>query len=236
MNRIDLIHKSLEFNGGKRYLEIGVRTCSNLFKVKCEFKVGVDPAYRLSKKDNLRRMFGLERSRLFRMYSDDFFTSNPQGVLNQSFDVIFIDGLHNYAQSLKDVENALKYLEPNGVIILHDCNPISAARASPVKYSFEELVPKIKAGEIEGWDGGWNGDVWKTIVHLRASRNDLSIITIDDDHGLGVIVKKHEVRDIGVDLEELEKAEYEFLDRKREFLLNLKPEEALKDFLKNNFN
>lgn len=154
MDRLELIHQSLNFNGGKRYLEIGVRTCSNLFEVKCENKVGVDPNYRLSKKDKIRRTLGLERSKLFKMYSDDFFSQNLKGILDNGFDVIFVDGLHNYEQSLKDVENGLKYLNKDGVIILHDCNPTSAARATPVKNSFDELVPKIKSGQIEGWDGG----------------------------------------------------------------------------------
>ncbi|GGF46990.1 class I SAM-dependent methyltransferase [Echinicola rosea] len=230
MNRIDLIQRSLQFNKGKRYLEIGVRTCSNLFRVKCENKVGVDPTYRLSKKDKIKMALGWEKSQLYRMHSDDFFSQNPKGILDNGFDVIFVDGLHNYKQSLQDVENGLKYLNKNGVIILHDCNPTSAARATPIKNSFDELVPKIKSGQIEGWDGGWNGDVWKTIVHLRSTRTDLSIITIDDDQGLGVIINRDEKNRNSVDIRELEQADYGFLAKDRRTLLNLKSENELQHF------
>lgn len=231
MNRLDLIHEALSYNRGVRYLEIGVRTCSNLFKVQCKEKIGVDPAYKLSKRSKLNRFLRLERSKLFRMYSDDFFKKNPSRVLDKGFDVIFVDGLHNYEQSLRDVENGLKFLNPKGVIILHDCNPKSDARATPVKKSFEELIPKIKANMIEGWDGGWNGDVWKTIVHLRATRKDLKIITIDDDQGLGVIMKNYDGELIQTNFCELKNANYSYLAENREYLLNLQPSNTFKEFL-----
>ncbi len=53
-----------------------------------------------------------------RMTSDEFFATN-----DRHFDVIFVDGLHESEQVLKDVSAALDILNPNGFVFMHDCNP-----------------------------------------------------------------------------------------------------------------
>jgi len=53
-----------------------------------------------------------------KMTSDEFFASN-----NDTFDVIFIDGLHSAKQVMRDVQNSLRWLKYDGHILLHDCNP-----------------------------------------------------------------------------------------------------------------
>jgi len=50
--------------------------------------------------------------------SDEFFASNEE-----TFDLIFIDGLHSAAQVMRDIQNSLRWLSYDGFIILHDCNP-----------------------------------------------------------------------------------------------------------------
>ena len=74
--------------------------------------------------------------------------------------------MHEYSYALRDVENTLKYLSENGVIILHDCNPQKKEDA----VSFEEW----KARDFKNT---WNGDVWRTVLHLRSLRNDINIFT-----------------------------------------------------------
>lgn len=37
-----------------------------------------------------------------------------------SFDIVFVDGLHEWKQALRDVEHALAVLKPNGTIVVHD--------------------------------------------------------------------------------------------------------------------
>lgn len=54
------------------------------------------------------------------MTSDDFFASNTR-----TFDLVFIDGLYEAHQVLKYINNALRFLNPNGTILMHDCNPLS---------------------------------------------------------------------------------------------------------------
>jgi len=65
------------------------------------------------------------------MESDTFFVQEKLRLSEHGLDVVFIDGLHTFLQSLKDVQNSLRYLNANGVIVLHDCNPLSEAAAFP---------------------------------------------------------------------------------------------------------
>lgn len=51
----------------------------------------------------------------------------------QKFDLVFIDGLHHSDQVLKDINNSLSFLEPNGVIMCHDILPSSEQYAMKLK-------------------------------------------------------------------------------------------------------
>ena len=51
----------------------------------------------------------------YKSTSDSFFDKNQN-----SFDIIYIDGLHRYHQVKKDLNNALKYLKEDGIIICDD--------------------------------------------------------------------------------------------------------------------
>ena len=165
VDRIILAQNILELISGENYLEIGVSKAAALFRFRPRGKWGVDPAYYLTWKRRLKyrvwSLLGLKEERLFRMTSDDFFARNQKMLSFYGVDVCLVDGLHTYEQALRDVLNTLKYLKPNGVILLHDCNPITELMARPVN-RIEDLL------DVPGWDGSWSGDVWKAIVHLRA--------------------------------------------------------------------
>lgn len=119
--RWDIINRIADIYGAKSYLEIGIGTKENLYKIKCPKKIGVDPLKTL-RPDRC-------------CTSDEFFRDNKE-----RFDIIFIDGLHHKAQVIKDIENALKALTENGTIVVHDCNPTSEAM---------QAVPRIQ-GEWTG--------------------------------------------------------------------------------------
>jgi predicted O-methyltransferase YrrM len=59
------------------------------------------------------------------MYSDDYFKIN-----DDKYDIIFIDGLHEYRQVLKDIINALNNLTHTGVVLLDDVIPSNNIEAS----------------------------------------------------------------------------------------------------------
>jgi hypothetical protein len=138
------------------YLEIGVddNQVFNTIPLKADKKFGVDPI----------------RGGNYRMTSDEFFEKNN----HLKFNVIFIDGLHEYEQCQRDCLNAIKSLQIGGIILFHDLLPRSP---------YEESVP--------GNRYAMTGDVWKIAVELSNSANaDFRIVNID--HGIGILkIKKN---------------------------------------------
>ena len=158
-SRFDIINKIIKKKKFESYLEIGCQSDVNFSKIIIKNKIGVDP----------------QSGGTHRMTSDDFFKQNKS-----SFDLIFIDGLHVYEQVLNDIENSLKVLNGNGVILIHDCLPAKI---------WHQTIPQTHSS--------WNGDVWKSIVKSR-TRIDIDTYTIEADQGLGLILKR-ENKDLLVD-------------------------------------
>ena len=158
--RWDMIEYLIKKNNYKKYLEIGCDQNQLFSRINIQNKVGVDPA----SGGNVRET------------SDNFFEKNKD-----MFDIIFIDGLHIYEQVKKDILNSIKYLNDDGVILIHDCLPDSMAK---------QAVPRYKMQ--------WNGDVWKAIVDLRQNA-DLEIFTCEIDQGIGIIKKNKNTSILKID-------------------------------------
>ncbi len=148
-------------------------------KVNVPLKVGVDPvaptpaAVREIKKPN---------ASYEAMTSDAFFASVARQRLPNGIDVAFVDGLHTYAQSYRDICNCLELLNPGGVILVHDCLPASADEAR-VADSYEDAARLSSPG----WNHQWTGDGWKAITALRVRHQDVEVAVLDCDHGVGVV-------------------------------------------------
>lgn len=167
MQRYDIINSIIQQNGFKSYLEIGVCDPSICFdKIKCESKDSVDPGVE----------FGMNPV-TYPFTSDEFFKMLGDGELDKIYDykwdVIFIDGLHISDQVLRDVINSLQHLNPNGYILLHDCNPPDIFHAREDYY-------------VNGQQRPWNGTVWKALYFLRAN-SDLDVCTVNTDWGVGIV-------------------------------------------------
>lgn len=210
--RVAIVQRELDRFAGARYLEIGVKTGVLFLHVRARSKVGVDPVPAVAPWKRLLHPNTLLRGRLVTATSDAYFARLPPAV---RFDVVFVDGDHAYHQSLRDVENALARLAPDGVVLAHDCNPPSAGAASP------------EARDAAG--GAWCGDTWKAIAHLRASRADLSVETLDLDFGIGVIRQQADGERPALELDpgSIERMAYADLDASRAELLGLRAPEGL---------
>jgi len=158
-NRIAFLNKAISkysFNTIK-YLEIGVdkNAVFNSIPIPIDNKIGVDPI----------------QGGTHRMTAHDFFKKNFD-----KFDVIFIDGDHNYEQVRQDLIECLKILNTNGIIFLHDVLPRS---------ELEQIIPqKIDI---------WTGDVWKLILELIENSKTLEIYIANIDHGVCMIKPKDNV-------------------------------------------
>ncbi|MBS1501738.1 MAG: class I SAM-dependent methyltransferase [Bacteroidetes bacterium] len=223
---IDAIKKRKKVN----YLEIGVQTGYCFFKIKANKKVAVDPHFIIKwtkwLKAYIKNLLNFNNV-YFELTSDDFFSKEADYIKKiGGFDVVFIDGLHLYEQVLTDIENSLKYLNPGGVILVHDCNPLSETAAVRA-YTSEEVMNM----NLPGWTGVWNGDVFKAIVRLRNERKDLDISVYNTDHGVGVVTRgqsKNDLSDINID-----GMTYQDLDNNRVRFLNLKDPAEFPVFVRN---
>jgi hypothetical protein len=156
MTRIQIINLFIKINKYKTYLEIGVNTPAqpgySHDSIEIETKHGVDPAVDTT----------------YKMTSDDFFKDH----IKMKYDIIFIDGLHIFEQAYRDIVNSLEYLNENGTIIVHDCNPLK-----------EITQRRERASSV------WHGDVWKAILKLRIENPNVIIYTVNTDEGCTIIKK-----------------------------------------------
>ena len=83
---------------------------------------------------------------LHKLTSDDA----VDAFMDESFDFIFIDGLHTYEQVLNDCKNYYKKLKPNGLFSGHDYNVISNVKKAVNEYAVE-VNKKIEQTETDVW-------------------------------------------------------------------------------------
>lgn len=190
LKRSNIINYLIEKNLYKKYLEIGVFNGFTFNKVSCKLKHGVEP--------------GTEEVSVaevtHKMTSDTFFS-----IAGESYDVILIDGLHEYRQVIKDFNNSISHINDNGYILFHDCNPV------------DELSQRVPRESVS-----WNGDVWKAFVLIKSCNPH--VFVLDTDFGIGVVknnVKLNKVSETSGDLS------WEEFDKNRSTLLDLRPLESL---------
>lgn len=196
----------------KNYLEIGVENGHIFFRIKSTLKVAVDPKFLF----DFSRRLGKSiinpynfNNQYFEKTSDDFFAQDAQRVFAaKKLQLALVDGMHEYQFALRDVENTLHYMQEDGVIIMHDCNPQTAGAA----------------GRFEDWETGeWNGDVWRTIIHLRSQRPDLTAFVLDTDQGLGIVTRQKPDAMLDFTPAQIQALTYDELVQNRQEWLNLKP-------------
>lgn len=141
----------------KKYLEIGCDHNSVFSHLICDYKIGIDPV----------------RGGNLKLTSDQYFS-----LSDDTFDLIFIDGLHYYDQVKKDFENSMARLRPNGTIVLHDLLPTK---------EFEVKMPIP-----EPLTHSWTGDVWRFSFDLMA-RPDINFSILNSPYGLGVVTRGQQI-------------------------------------------
>jgi hypothetical protein len=225
MNRIKAVQRALDVRSRPVYLEIGVSRGSAFRRITAEEKIAVDPAFNLSARTRRRADAKAHATHYFEMSSDAFFAEQTTLLKERGIDVALIDGLHTYGQVVLDVENTLRYLRHDGVIFLHDCNPTRASVACPAD-SYADFRAQNRWWEID-----WSGDVWKAIVYLRSTRQDLQIAVLDCDWGVGIVRRGSPESRLSYSPEQIEALDYADLAADRDRLLNLKPPQYLGEFL-----
>lgn len=171
MLRSDVIGGFLALHEKPRYLEIGVDTGVTFHAAATARKVAVDPAFKFQPADNT------EAVEYHQVPSDDFFGERVRD--GERFQVIYIDGLHTLEQTLRDLLNAIEYLQDDGVIIIDDVVPSSYSASLP-HLSDVEFVRSVMPSET---DLSYMGDVYRLVFFVQSFMQSWSYATIAENHG-----------------------------------------------------
>ncbi len=92
---------------------------------------------------------------------------------SKKFDCIFIDALHEFEQLKKDFNNSLLRLNPYGIIILDDTDPVDKRHTS------SEIC----------------GDAYKIIPYIRETYPELDVMTLPVwEKGMSIVRRKSDNR------------------------------------------
>lgn len=152
------------------YLEVGVESGATFENVRVDQRWGVDP----------RPLFDVrelpEGIQFFQETSDCFFSRRDL----PTFDLIFVDGLHIWAQAYRDVINAMRCAGPHAVLLLDDCVPSDAISAIPDQFESYKMRRQLGQSGTE-----WCGDVYRVLYVLDRWHPELEFATVVEGRGPG---------------------------------------------------
>lgn len=200
MERPEILQKIFSLFPEVKYLEIGVSTGATFHEVQAKQKYAVDPnfLFDISTIPNSEDIF------YFPVTSDSFFESFQN---TDKFQVIYIDGLHTFEKTLRDLLNSIQVLAAGGVIIIDDTVPTSYEASLPSSDTCFQIRKLVNNG-----DSAWMGDVYKLAFFIQTFMQQFEYRTINDNHGQ--IVMWHQPRrecEI-VSRKMLEISQYDFSD------------------------
>jgi hypothetical protein len=154
---LSTLHSSCLFDW---YLEIGCRSGESFAPVRSK-TIAVDPFFRAE----INIIGSKPALHVFQATSDDFFAGGFLQKNDIRLSLAFLDGMHLFEFLLRDFLNTEAAMDPNGVILLHDCVPYGQ---------------KMTRRDLDNLpDGAWTGDVWKLIPILQQWRPELTITVLD---------------------------------------------------------
>jgi hypothetical protein len=168
--RHQVVQTYLDLWDQPRYLEVGVYQGETFHAVKAAHKVAVDPRFRI--KDSEREA----TSEYHEVTSDKYF--DDLDVHAAPFDVIYLDGLHTFEQTLRDLMNAVDFLQPDGVVVIDDVRPNSYSSSLP---DINETYAVRRA--VHDRDLNWMGDVFRLVYFVQSFLPRFNYATVEDNHG-----------------------------------------------------
>ena len=153
----------------RNYLEIGVFEGETFLHVDVASRTGVDPLFRF----DWRSQHNSEGVRLYECTSDAFFQDLAPST---RYDLIFIDGLHTFEQTYRDILHALRHSHAGTVIAIDDTIPSDVYSTCRNQQECYELRQNYAASK----DRRWHGDTYKIVPLIAAFNNDLSLVTLID--------------------------------------------------------
>ena len=184
------LNKLSEINDSRTYLEIGVAQGGTLEAIEVEHRIGVDPT------PNFDTEHLPERLAFYRTTSDVFFSSLDPDT---KFDLIFLDGLHEFKQTYRDLVNAFEHLSKNGVCLIDDTVPFDAIAALP---SHKDSIRESRKSGL-GSPRPWMGDVYKVIYMIHTFHPELDYATYVEtgQHHQTLVWRKNRASQVNMDIQ-----------------------------------
>ncbi len=196
--RVNQLGRLVDF---RSYLEIGVATGATFFEVDVDRKVGVDPRYRFDVTAQTD-----PRATFHTLTSNDYFTGPGFG---ESFDMMFVDGLHTFEQTLTDFHATLQMSHARSIILVDDTVPNDVFSAVPnQKIAFKYRAKTGNKSLV------WHGDVYKLIVYIQDFLPMLSYMTFMSGGNPQTVVwrePRQDVQPVCGNLEKVSRLDYFWL-------------------------
>lgn len=190
----------------QKYLEVGVQRGLTFGEIECSSKTGVDIKFRFN-----WRSAASENVSLYEATSDEFFCEINKAV----YDIVFLDGLHTFSQTLRDLNNTLLCTHDKSIIIIDDTIPVD------IYSSFPNHDDALYLRESSGGKGkAWHGDVYKLIFYIAEFFPALSYRTIREGGNPQTILWRNPRRceGIGISLSDISTLDFLFLQRNMEVM------------------
>lgn len=173
MLRSEVVQAFLDLYHRPRYLEVGVNAGETFHALRAAEKVGVDPGF----------LFDIEAAaaadatcRFHPVTSDEYFLKLcPTG---EAFDVVFLDGLHTFEQTLRDLMNTLARTRRDSVIVIDDVRPLGYLASLRELSEFARLY-----AVTPGTPDAWMGDVYRLVWFIAVFMPMWSYATVAENHG-----------------------------------------------------
>jgi hypothetical protein len=187
-----------------RYLEIGVANGVTFRQVESPERTGVDPRFRFQ-----TSRFEAPGVRFAEVTSDQFFAASDR---DEAWDIVFIDGLHVFEQTYRDLCNTLLHTGPRAAILIDDTWPsdiFSTLRDQSAAYMQREAAKGASASRA------WHGDVFKVVFAIHEFHTALDFATIaQGDHPQTLVWRSNDGRTpLGLSFEDISRLTYfDFLE------------------------
>ncbi len=176
IDRSAVVQQVLDLFPDPVYLEIGVDHGQTFHSLSAARKTAVDPNFKFVPVANTASVD------YHAVTSDEYFARFCPA--DKFFDVVYVDGLHIFEQTLRDLLNAALRLRPGGVIVIDDIVPASYQSAMPVideAFRVRDYLatdhPSLKN------DNTWMGDVYKLAFFVQTFMQQFSYATVQENHG-----------------------------------------------------
>lgn len=136
-----------------------------------------------------------------------------------TYDVIFIDALHEEDQCYKDIKNSLNHLNEEGFIIVHDVSPIQE----------ENTIPYLDFIDGRYYGSQWNGTVYKAFIKIKNELKNWSCFSIEEETGgCGILTQRKVLPNINIEFYDI----WEFFIKNKKQLLQLITFDEFKNLIK----